>query len=80
MIVTVEISYYPLAENYNAPISEFIDRLTKNNKLKVEFGRMSSSITGEYEEIMKTLTESMGMMMETNPSVFNIKISNSCPV
>ena len=80
MIVTVEISYYPLAENFNAPISEFIDRLTNNEKIKVEFGRMSSSITGEYQEVMKTLNKSMEIMMETNPSVFNIKISNSCPV
>ncbi len=79
MIVTVEISYYPLAENFNAPISEFIDKLNENEKIKVEFGRMSSFLTGEYQEVMKTLTQSMGTMMENKASVFNIKISNSCP-
>jgi uncharacterized protein YqgV (UPF0045/DUF77 family) len=80
MIVTVEISYYPLTENFNTPISEFIDLLSKNDKIKVELGKMSSSITGEYQDVMKTLNESMEVMMETNPSVFNMKISNSCPV
>lgn len=80
MIVTVEISYYPLSDNYNAPISDFIDKLIKNNKIKVDPGKMSSTITGEYSEVMNTLSSAMKDLMESNASVFNIKISNACPL
>lgn len=80
MIITVEISYYPLIEEFNEPIKEFINRLSQNNSIKVDFGKMSSVLMGEYSEVMKTLSEAMEVMMETQPSVFNIKISNSCPV
>lgn len=80
MIVTIEISYYPLEENFNTQVLEFIKLLEGNSKIKVESGKMSSLITGEYTEVMKVLTESIQVMMNKAASVFNIKISNACPV
>lgn len=80
MIVTVEISYYPLEKDYNTPILDFIKGLTENPKIKLEPGKMSSLITGEYKEVMEALTESMHVLMQESASIFNIKISNACPV
>lgn len=79
MVITVEISYYPLTKDYGIPISTFIQMISEKN-ISVDIGKMSTIITGEYETIMNLLTESMGELMEKHPSVFNLKISNSCPV
>lgn len=80
MYISVEISYYPLTEEFNNPISEFIGKLLANNKIQVESGKMSTVIYGEYPEVMNVITHSISDLMEKYPSVFNMKISNTCPV
>lgn len=80
MIVSVEISLYPLGQDSNNAIDVFIHLLADNRNLVVEPGKMSSIITGELSEIMKTLNTSMEKVFEENPAVFNLKISNCCPV
>ncbi len=77
MIITIEISYYPLSGDITEPINSFVDKL-KSDDIKVETGIMSSIITGEYDKVMKILNNSMKELMDKYPSVFNIKISNSC--
>lgn len=78
-MVSVEISYYPLADDFNAPINEFLKKLS-NDKLIIESGKMSTIIIGEYIDVMNMLTLAMGDLMVNFPSVFNIKLSNSCIV
>ena len=75
MKVTLDISYYPLQEDFIGPIDSFIENLEKKG-IAVEVGKMSSAMVGDYDEIMLTLKESMGDFMEQYPSVFNIKITN----
>ena len=77
MIVTIEISYYPLVEDINKPINIFIQKINESNCI-VEPGKMSTVITGDYTEVMELLTNSMRALMDNYPSVFNLKISNSC--
>ena len=79
MIITVEISYYPLSTDYTNPIAAFIEELSGVG-LMIETGKMSSLITGEYDIVMEHLTVSMKKLMEQYPSVFALKISNSCLV
>lgn len=78
-MVSVEISYYPLADDFNAPIREFLNKLS-NDKLIIESGKMSTIIIGEYIDVMNLITSAMGDLMKEHPSVFNIKLSNSCIV
>jgi len=80
MFVTLEISYYPLSNEFESPINEFIKQISANTDIKIESGTMSSLISGEYSEVMKTITNTMGTLMDKHPSVFNIKISNTCPL
>jgi uncharacterized protein YqgV (UPF0045/DUF77 family) len=47
-------------------------------KINMETGTMSTSLAGEYDEVMEILTGSMREFMEKYPSVFCIKISNAC--
>jgi len=79
MIITVEISYYPLTEDYSKPVNCFLEKISKSN-ITVELGKMSTVLIGEYNTIMELLNNSIYALMENYPSVFNIKISNSCPI
>ena len=78
MEVTVEISFYPLVDNYNEPVREFIEAIANNKKIVVEPGTMSTLLTGQYDDIMKLLDQKLKYFMEKYSSVFTIKISNSC--
>ncbi len=77
MTVSVEISYYPLLDEFIEPVNIFIENLS-GGEIKIEVGKMSTIITGEYNFVMTRITESMGEMMKKYPSVFNLKLSNSC--
>lgn len=79
MLVSLELSYYPLTDNYSQPVKKFIAAIDKPG-LKIEPGSMSSLITGDYKRVMEVLNAAMGELMENYPSVFTLKISNSCPV
>ncbi len=78
MEITVEISYFPLSENHQQQIDEFINALNKNNSIKIEPGMMSSLLTGPYDEVMKLLLREIKPFMVKYPSVFILKMSNSC--
>lgn len=77
MIITIEISYYPLSDDFNNPVHSFIEKL-KSKDVEVDVGIMSTIITGEYDIVMGIITASMKELMDKYPSVFNMKISNSC--
>lgn len=79
MIITAEISYYPLTEDYSTPINSFIEMLSKTN-ITVEESKMSTILIGEYKDIMDLLNEAMDELMKKYASIFNIKISNSCQI
>ncbi|QGY46054.1 hypothetical protein GM418_21000 [Maribellus comscasis] len=80
MEITAEISYYPLKENYNKPIQEFIDTLTENQKVTFETGMMSTVISGGYDEVMLLLVQTIKPFMEKYPSLFTLKIANTCKI
>ena len=78
MEITVEISYYPLKDNYLAPVEHFIQELKEKPGITVQPGTMSTLITGSYEEVMELLHRKLKHFMEKYPSVFTLKISNVC--
>lgn len=78
MYITVEISYYPLQERYEKPVNELLALLEKQPEVETEIGTMSTLLRGEYEPVMNLLTETILQLMNKYPSVFNLKISNSC--
>lgn len=55
MIITVEISMYPLKENYVEPILDFIDRLNKYPEIKVSTNATSTHINGVYDKVFEVL-------------------------
>ena len=77
MHITLELSYYPMTDEYAKPVNEFIDYL-KGIDAELTVGTMSTLIIGEYSEIMKVLTMAIEKLMTKFPSVFTFKISNAC--
>ncbi len=59
MQLVVEISLYPLAEQYIGPIQGFIDRLNMYPDIAVKTGATSTLIKGEYAQVMAILADEM---------------------
>lgn len=59
MIITVEISLYPLVENYTEHIITFIKALRSHTSITVKTTAMSTYIVGEYSTVMKVLTKEL---------------------
>ena len=57
MILTVEISMYPLVENYKTPIQGFIDKLNSYTNLRINTTPTATMVVGDYESVMLMLTE-----------------------
>jgi uncharacterized protein YqgV (UPF0045/DUF77 family) len=77
MIISIEISLYPLDKNYVQPIRSFIDKLNTYGELKIKVQAMSTFITGEYDIVMDVLTKELKSICESkNISVSVLKIVN----
>ena len=55
MKLTIEISKYPLADNYLEPIKGFIDQLNQYPNLHVLTNTLSTQVFGDYDEVMAAL-------------------------
>ncbi|HEX4025231.1 MAG TPA: YkoF family thiamine/hydroxymethylpyrimidine-binding protein [Steroidobacteraceae bacterium] len=59
MDIGVEISLYPLTEQYLGPIREIVARLNADQRLRVVTNSMSTQVFGEYELVMQTLAREL---------------------
>lgn len=78
MQIAVDISLYPLDENFIPPIKNVIDRLGKYPGVEIEYNRMSTQLRGEYDVVMPALTaEIRATFTDVPKAVFVIKILNN---
>lgn len=77
MQTSVEISYYPLYEEFIPHIKDFIDRLNQNKKIVVRTNGMSTQVFGDYDEVMAALTKEIKKSFELPHSVFVMKVINA---
>ena len=74
MQISVEISSYPLADDYIPAIKTFIERVNTVDGLTVVTNTMSTQIFGELELVMNTLKEAMEYSWKTfGKSIFVCK-------
>ncbi len=77
MKISVDISYYPLKEEFKKPILDFISRLKKHQTIVAITNGMSTQVFGEYFDVMKILTDEIHKSFELPHSVFILKIINA---
>ncbi|AMX03829.1 hypothetical protein [Microbulbifer thermotolerans] len=59
MQLSVEISMYPLKDEYIPSIQDFIDRLNSYPELRVITNTMSTQVFGDYDLLMDILKREM---------------------
>lgn len=64
MEISVEISKYPLADDYIPAIKSFIDRLNQVEGLTIVTNTMSTQVFGDYDLVMDTLKEEIRLSWE----------------
>jgi len=75
MNIGVEISLYPLRDDFIPPIRSFIDRLNADGRFKVMTNDMSTQVFGPYEDVMSALTREIKPTLERDgKSVFVMKV------
>jgi len=75
--VSVDISLYPLKENFIAPIDDFIASLQKYENIEVRTNSISTQLFGEYDVIMDILKKEISKTFDIEKNVvLNVKIVN----
>ena len=75
MHIGIEISLYPLKDDYIAPIEEFIQRLNHEPRFRVVTNSMSTQIFGPPEELLSALAREMRVTFEkVGKAVFVLKV------
>jgi len=78
MQIAVDISLYPLDEDFIPPIKDVIERLGRHADIEVEYNRMSTQLRGDFDVVMPALTSELRTTFENVPkAVFAIKILNN---
>ena len=78
MRVAVDISLYPIADDFLPPIKDIVERLNDLSSVEVQTNAMSTQIRGEYDDVMAVLSSEIKTTFEQCPkAVFAIKILNN---
>lgn len=77
MQTSVEISYYPLKEEFVPEIVHFLERLNRREGITAVTNGMSTQIFGEYDRVMEVLTSEIKESFKLPHSVFVMKIVNA---
>jgi uncharacterized protein YqgV (UPF0045/DUF77 family) len=73
MHVSVEVSVYPLTENYKPTVKAFIKLLSEDKNLKIKVNGISTQIFGELSEIMPSLEKAIQSCFETQKASVVVK-------
>ena len=75
MDIGVEISLYPLHQDFIPPIQGFIDRLNTDARLRIITNSMSTQVFGDYDAVMQALVRELRSTFEANDkAVFVMKV------
>jgi len=77
MNISIDVSYYPLKDEFIPPIKNFIQRLNEYENISVKTNGMSSQVFGEYFDVMEIITKEIHNSFELPHSVFILKIINA---
>lgn len=77
MKTTIEISKYPLSEEYIPKIQDFIDRIAAHEGIKTKVTATCTQITGDYDVVMNLLQKEIKTSFERyGKAIFVMKVLN----
>jgi uncharacterized protein YqgV (UPF0045/DUF77 family) len=84
MDIGVEISLYPLKEDYVPSVHQFLEGLSAQRGLKVVTNSMSTQVFGGFEEVMEALRTALAASLErlataSERAVFVMKVIGPLP-
>jgi uncharacterized protein YqgV (UPF0045/DUF77 family) len=75
MDIGVELSLYPLHQQFIPPIRDFINRLNSDQRLRVVTNSMSTQVFGDYDVVMPLLVRELRATLASNDkAVFVMKV------
>lgn len=78
MKASLDISMYPLSQDYEPPILDFIARLQSYNNLTVKVNPLSTHVFGEYDDLMVAVSTEMKISFEKDQKIVMVlKIINA---
>ena len=78
MMITVEMSMYPLDADYKPAIRAFIHQLRTHDGIETVTNQMSTQVSGEFDDVMPAVTACIKQSMAVNDKVvFVTKFLNS---
>jgi len=75
MTSTIEISLYPLRDDYPTHVIKFLSRLKSLPNVEITTNGMSTIIIGEYSSLWKNLGALMEEEMASGSSLFVMKVA-----
>ncbi|MGE0224586.1 MAG: YkoF family thiamine/hydroxymethylpyrimidine-binding protein [Acetobacteraceae bacterium] len=80
MIISAQISLYPLRQDHLGPAIEQVWLALERHGLAPQAGPMSTYVTGEHEAIFAALSDAFGRAAETGHVVLSVTVSNACSI
>ncbi len=78
MKISVELSLYPLDDNFLSIIQDIVKKLNSDQRVQCYTNTMSTQIFGEFDNVMTALNESIKYSFENyGKQVFVAKFLNS---
>lgn len=74
MKATIEISMYPLSDDYIQRVLDFLNELNQHQNITVETNGLSTQVFGEYEDLMEILKNEMFKVLIAQNAIFILKI------
>ena len=74
MKATIEISMYPLSDDYIERVLDFLKILNQYENITIETNGLSTQVFGEYEELMEILKMEMFKVLMAQNAIFVLKI------
>ena len=74
MEATIELSIYPLHQDYKNKVKDFIKKIKRHRELRVESNGMSTQIFGQYDDIMEVLRLDIRDTLEKEEAMVVLKI------
>ena len=75
MTSTIEISLYPLRDDYPTHVIRFLTKLNTIPNVEISTNGMSTIIIGDYSSLWKKLGELMEEEMTSGSSLFVMKVA-----